>query len=198
MMIEELDNKILSVFTKICHKIQSITGKNNYYFAKIIAYLCATCTLIEATNYYYPILIKQTDFIVCLINILITFVLLRDAYICDKLESEKISRVKQYHIFFAKIDHGYIRLFLVLFYLLVGIIEIIEIITFINYNKSDYNIFLEIIYITYPFLFSILVYLLSVDPMPPNAGKIKELVLSFILGKQLALNKNEKKMVNPI
>lgn len=159
------DNRLLNFFTQICHKFQKLTGKNNFFLAKFFAYLAAVSTLIEVTNYYYPILSTPTSLFNCVVRIAFTLIFLALAYQCDKTEKDSLSDVKSKNMVLDLVSEN--RRFYLIFSLGTVVVKLSLI--------SHYIFSLpQLIFDLYFIFVCILCYLVSIEPLPPAKSKIKK------------------------
>lgn len=170
-MLEELDKNLLERFTKFCHWFQRMTGRTNFFLAKIVVWLLACSTIVSVVNYYYRVLVNETDLLSCVISIILTPLFLRDAYLCDKSEGDSLSTTKAKRRYTA--DFEWLRKYLV--FLIIFIVPAM----ISNLMESHFNPlqFLKEFYFWGIFLFS---YLANVDPLPPGKSKVREFAESLI------------------
>ncbi len=165
--LDVADSRILEAFTKYCHKFQVLTGKTNFFLAKINAYFLAGSTALEVSNYYWQFLGKPTIFFVLIVKITFTFLFLFLAYQCDKTEQEKTDNTKTANIFLMLFSKN--RKF---YFLAVTFQLIFRVSLFYEQGYTLTDLFQD----TYFFLAFCFCYFIAVDPLPPAKSKIKKLL----------------------
>ena len=112
-LIVRLDKIILSFFTKLAHSFQRLTGRTNYFLAKVFLFVLMTCVVIDVANYWFLFLGKYRTSILSLIfSSLLVWYFMDTIYNCDKADeglfSESNSRSK---IDFDFFESPYTRMF---------------------------------------------------------------------------------------
>ncbi len=92
-ILERIDALILSLFTKISHKFQIMTGRTNYFLAKVSLTLLGFQTLLAAANYWFPIDNRPTTAYYIISIFFVAVFISIDKNNCDK--AEKSSFVNQ-------------------------------------------------------------------------------------------------------
>jgi hypothetical protein len=85
--LEHLDERVLRLCTQFAHWFQRLTGRTNYFLAKIGVTMAAVSLLILIANYYFkflPVFILSPSWL--LLGIVMITSLLHDAYCLDKSE----------------------------------------------------------------------------------------------------------------
>lgn len=179
-MLKILDAKLMGFFTSFSHKFQRMTGKTNFFIAKIIAWLIASACFVEIINFFHRILLRETNLLSCIFFIIITIIFLRYSYKCKQSEENVFSGTKT-KIFF--LSHYIIRT--ILFLATCSSIPAI----FINISRAPIPIlqfYREFYLIGFPFF----LYFIEINPLPPAKSKVKkfiELILSFLKRKPVAV-----------
>lgn len=164
-MLERLDKALLRVFTRISHSFQRLTGKTNFFLAKLAAMFAICVALMQVINYWVPIFGKPHGLFFHLI-----FVMLMIHYTvqCDQAEDSILSggRVLPGWVFETRV-FGRRRFWLVLALIEVFLIMPLPI-------GEDRSVFL--VYLTRSIACNLAVfhYLISVDPLPPGTSKLQE------------------------
>lgn len=85
--LKTIDNFILGGFTKFAHAFQILTGKTNFFLAKIGTTMAALEVGIHAVNYFYPTLLgEKTNGLLFILYLWLLSILFRDTLNLDKAE----------------------------------------------------------------------------------------------------------------
>lgn len=173
-VVEALDSPILAFFTNISHRIQIVTGKTNFFLAKVA--LCAVIIdiMITILNYWFPLLEKQTNLIYTIFEILILFACISVTTECDRAEQSAQSDNPTK----SPLECSSVLRLTVLFFLCAMSIPMDIKSLMVSHGVfafKFYHLISDIAFIAY-------VYLISVHPLPPGKSKIREWIESFAAG----------------
>lgn len=189
--LEKMDNKILSYIEKFCHKFQKLTGRTNFFIAKIVAYFMLASLLCNNINFYTKILVDDTPIFAFITNGILSLLIFFDLYQYDLAERDKFRQVKQYRIFIMGSDGTLGNRFMLLIRILYFVFAIIAFPRLIkNLSISNYKFF-EIISYLYEIEFILLSYLISITPLPPSKSQISEFI-SNIFHSKILIPQNSK------
>lgn len=68
-----IDERILALFTKFSHWFQLLTGRTNYFLAKVCLFLVMSAWVIEGINYWIPVLDEKTYVIEVVLFVVLFF-----------------------------------------------------------------------------------------------------------------------------
>lgn len=166
--IEWLDEKILSFFTKVSHRFQILTGRTNYFLAKICMFVAGAGATLQILNYFHQILAHRTPLFLVVVYVGVIGYAVYRTLECDTFENDVLNRERiSVDIFSAEVA---LRVFFAFFTILSVPVVINEIFS----ARGILQTLLEIVDAFYvPSVFAYW-YLMSVTPLPPAQGKIKE------------------------
>ena len=93
-MFLALDQFIIKKFTRYCHLFQKLTGRTNFFIAKIASLVVATAAMLRVLAHYIHFLPHTPSMIDVFLCTWITVILLRDAYLCDRAEEDLLNSEK--------------------------------------------------------------------------------------------------------
>lgn len=179
-----LDAPILAFFTMVSHRFQWLTGKTNFFLAKIMIMWVAAGVIVEIGNYWFPVLGRATDTFDLVIHAIFLFFTVTYAIDCDSAEnlSNKTPRIKFY---FGPIISSPVFRILALGVSVLGL-------TIWNFFAIGIFIF-KLVELGVPVGFVAFIYFVSVDPLPPGRSKVQELKENFVFGlKRMVLLPTKK------
>ena len=180
-LIYSIDELILKWVTKIAHKIQDLTGRNNFFLAKIMLWGVIINCLVICFNYYFKVLVMDTDIISMILNIIIT--LIYSSFINRCTQAERASMESETPtMYFANGIMQKLTRFIITVYT-VGMlpINVYEII------KGNF-IFFEILHTSGYICLVLFTYLCVVTPKPPSKSKIKQWIEKMFKARFLPAN----------
>ena len=167
--MDALDKGIIRVFTRFCNWFQRLTGKSNFFLAKIVILLASVSCLIDGVNYFFHILPYEASGFLFVVNASLVGSGLYRAYFCDRAE-EKLFRGEG--IRFAQL-HTPQWFRLVLFFVAIFSIPSFSVVVT---AQNPVPVFLSNAWPTEMFLFF---YLTEVVPLPPGTSKVKQWIDSL-------------------
>lgn len=177
--IVAIDNLALSFFTKISHKFYRLTGRTNFFLAKLAICVIAASVMTVVFSYWFPsILGFQPSLFYVVISGIVSILCLFVMIICDKAEKSAFNdkRVR----LFSPLDYSPLNRVLWIFFAL--ILLFMELPMLFNSEKG-YFIF-KALYSAFPWAVVAFKYLISVDPPSPGKSKIREWIEAFSAGFQ--------------
>lgn len=173
---EQVDDEILSFFTKISHKFQRLTGRTNFFLAKCCISVFGIGLLLHIANYWFHFLNHKTKWTDFIFLILVPFLLL-DTKALDEVEEKKFSSEAAQKPFLYTCWHGYLlRLFaLAIAFLMLGLI----ILTVIDMVPIKSKLFEIIDTVSGWPAIACYNYFSIVVPLPPGKSKIREWIENF-------------------
>ncbi|TSC74567.1 MAG: hypothetical protein G01um101444_253 [Parcubacteria group bacterium Gr01-1014_44] len=84
-VLEWIDAKILSFFTKISHKFQRLTGRTNFFLANICLTVLAMQVVLRIVNYWFPVITQETTGFDLLFSFLLACFISSDKKVQKKL-----------------------------------------------------------------------------------------------------------------
>ena len=179
-----IDGKILAACTKFSHWFQRLTGRTNFFLAKIGVFVTAFSTLVETINYFTNFLWFKTTLGFLLILLLLNLFLISDAIRCDEAENKSLTSEERTDFFRGRADR-FNRILWLLFSLyywtiwfpmnIVAHPKHVDVLH-IGMNAAA-NVFSPGLAIFY--------YFICVVPLPPGKSRVKEWLEKF----RLAFNK---------
>lgn len=177
-LVITVDTILLSFFTKISHKFYWLTGKTNFFLAKIAICILVASSMTVVFNYWFPLMLGYSvplPFII--FYTIISISLLKKMNLCDKAENFIFNndRVKVFH----PMDYSLPTRFL----WICGTILVIFLLFVITTSSDGYFIFKALAYAYTPTTMAFY-YFIAVDPPAPGKSKIREWAESFSAGFQ--------------
>ncbi len=172
--LKMLDSAILAFFTKIIHRVQIVTGKTNFFLAKLA--LCAVTidVMILIFNYWFPLLGEQTNAIGTVLCILVFLLFISMMTKCDQAEqAAQSNNPTKFMIEFPPfVRFGWILC-------VSSIVFPTEIVRLMDANGIFIFKFWSLIG---SIGFVAFIYLVNVHPLPPGKSKVREWIKSFAAG----------------
>ncbi len=159
-----LDERILALFTKASHKFQTLTGRTNFFLAKIFILVSMTGVALCTMNYWFGFLGAHLASVAQVaVGMLMVSVLAWDVHRVDKADQRLFSgtRTMATDILPAH-DRGFRMLLLLLF--MVGILLSYQVFFL---DRSGVLLF-KIIHHFFPLELAIAAYFSAVVPLPPR------------------------------
>lgn len=176
-LLETIDARLLALFTMFSHKFQRLTGRTNFFLAKLSVALVMLSVAVELVNYWIPILSRKSTLFNVATNGIIAIWLVMCAYQCDEADNQLFSSEKAKYDFLAFwVDPSILR---IMWLCLSWVALIIYTPTLFAPKVS---IIFDIIDFSYAHGGALFYYFLSVDPLPPGKSKIREWVEAFAAG----------------
>lgn len=94
---EVIDAMLLRSTTKFSHWFQRLTGRSNYFIAKIGVFISAITTLIEISNYFSQFLWRKTGFMILVFCVVINIMTFIEANALDKADESLESETRVLH-----------------------------------------------------------------------------------------------------
>jgi hypothetical protein len=175
--LEPTDSLILKLFTNISHKFQRLTGKTNFFLAKIATVIVGSAIFMDLINYWLHVFEPPPSLISVIINggMLVWMFLLMS--VCDIAEQNALSSERTKTDFGSLTREPWFRLLLAfnVFMIMIMLPRFYPVLT-----KTQF-IAMLIRSLGYIAMVSFC-YLINVDPLPPSKSKIKEWIESFAAG----------------
>lgn len=171
---DDIDNVLVSFFTKISHQFQRLTGKTNYFLAKCCVIAMTISVLVPLVNYWIHILNKHTDLFKLVLSISISTLNIVVAVCCDEAENQAQQgalHTKPMIAAFVPTEIGR---------LLWAVLAFIDIVTLPIFLVGAAHPILEMINRTFSFWCFTEYYFISVTPLPPCTSKITEWISGFM------------------
>lgn len=185
-MLTWIDDYLLSFFTKLSHKFQKLTGKTNYFLARICLIGILVSTVISCLNYWFPLLAEDAYQNIPMAPVIMTPILLitvaNQMYKCDEEDKNLLLRSDIKTRPFSEVSTFGSRMFF-------GILAIFDLLGFYKIlflDESGVLIFklMHNFFTVYVFFY---LYFVIINPLPPGKSKVQEWVESFSAGfRQLA------------
>ena len=177
-MVAKLDAFILDRLTRFCHWFQRLTGKTNYFLAKIFLFLALNSILVRIINHWIPLLGYETYlFFEILIALVIFPLYINDIYSCDKSENRLLSgnELSKERFYSVNLNSIFWRILWLL-------LALIDVLSFISVFYTQRGVLLFKLLDDFALFIFLVSYLLNVEPLPPGKSKIKEWIESFQTG----------------
>ncbi|MDO8676750.1 MAG: hypothetical protein Q7K16_03860 [Candidatus Azambacteria bacterium] len=177
--VTSVDNYFISLFTKFTKWFMQLTGRTNFFLAKIVTCFIIAGMMTMIINFWFPLLhYYPTSIPDVIIGSIVLFICLKNLIFCDRAE-EKILSDERVKVFGGPLNTPIIR-FVFLVMITMAYINIPGILMIILDAKGI--LIFKIIYITLPLAMASFMYFLAIDPPMPCKGKIHEWVESFAAG----------------
>jgi len=167
-----LDEGVLALCTKFSHWLQRLTGRTNYFLAKIGVIMSFFSILTEIFNYFQPILRYPTSLFSVVIDCLVVTNCVARVWDCDKMEEANGTSDTQIK---SRWDNPTWRLIWLIFtaWDLYGTIGLI--------NTHSHIPFLPLELVSQSFAIDLAVfyYFVAVHPLPPGKSKVRQWVESL-------------------
>lgn len=171
--VTSVDNYFISLFTKFTIWFMWLTGRTNFFLAKIALCFMIASMMVLVMNYWFPVLGSSTGAWHIMFAVIASISFLIELNQCDRAEKNVFSN-KRVLFFIRTPTIRFIILmmsFTVIPWLLADIIS----------EKKGILIF-KIISDAYVIVFPAFLYLTSIDPPTPGKSKIREWAESFAAG----------------
>lgn len=173
-VFERIDTKILSLFTKFSHKIQIITGKTNFFLARLVIIIMGISVVFFVLNIFTPLSSTRADPLLGgLAGVFWIYAVSKDWNKLEQAENDSLSEVPAKTRFFIKGEDCFSRILWGFFSILFSR----PLVNGILHPKIHWVI--EIILHSFLFMITIYVYLTSVTPLPPGKSKVRQWLESF-------------------
>lgn len=166
--LEILDERILALFTKFSHWFQRLTGRTNYFLAKVFLFVAVYCQLLVILNYWFRILTAPSNLVDIVLGSLLICTAAENAITADKAESHLFSEHETKPYIGVFVDK-YVRIFAIaitIFGLATGAFLWSEVV-------QKRSLLLDtIVGLWWVYCLSA-IYFASVDPLPPGKSKVR-------------------------
>ncbi|MEK7560169.1 MAG: hypothetical protein AAB522_02625 [Patescibacteria group bacterium] len=182
-ILERVDGKILEFFTKISHKFQRLTGRTNFFLARLCLSGMAIGLLLSVISYWIPLLHRKTNLFWVFVEIFVVLRLTFDVKELEKAEEQNFfGEVTQKPILRLLPVHNHIfRVFVFAANIFLTGIVLLAVATGI-FETATTTFFTIIDHVlTWPAA-TCFCYFAVVTPMPPGKSKIREWVENFASG----------------
>lgn len=186
--LRAIDGAILGFFTRMSHAFQRLTGRTNFFLARIMIIVISISLIVAICNYWIPILHRRSYSFEVAIDALVLLIFIWHFHYCKKAEEQVFSGNKTFlfRVPFDGFEKMGLMSFLRLFAASSGIISIIfySVGGFIGaYDPAGSALFI-FRFLDFAFMpvLSAYLYLLAVHPMPPGRSKIYEWIESLASG----------------
>lgn len=172
-----LDNWMLGLCTKFAHWFQRLTGRTNYFIAKIGLIIATFTVTLDVMNYFHPVTSHKVSLPLTILGAIILLSIPFDAMALDKADEH--SQLSKEKVGFRRLTNRstFIIRFLWLYFSTFDTIRAVA--TF----KPTLMGFVETAYIvcmSYGFL--IFYYFIAVEPLPPQKSKVRQWAEKFSFG----------------
>jgi len=174
-LIERCDQTILGACTRFSHWLQRLTGRTNFFIAKIGLGIATISILVEIANYFSKFLVHKTNLFDVAFGGLVVLALTVDVYLCNKAEEDTVTpeRFMPMIRMGPLMDNLLVRVLAVTTSILVITLRLVNI-----WPEMKYPL-LEVLYRLYGLGFTIFLYFIAVDPLPPGKSKVREWLEGF-------------------
>ena len=171
MTVGELDTAILARFTKFSHWFQRLTGRTNFFLARICLMVLALSVLVGIVNFWFPVLTHKTSSLSLFFNILWTVLISVDnKKIGEADDRAGVDDTPAKMIFFIRCP-GFARVLFILF-VFVGLAGTYGVLIDPKY-KAVVRVF-EILHNSFGAAIVCYYYLIDVTPLPPGKSKVRQ------------------------
>ena len=174
--IEWIDEKILAFFTRVSHRFQILTGRTNFFLAKVCLLLIAGVMMLDILNYLHQILAHPTPFLGFCGWLMLSLGAFDLVFWCDKLEHETLDNHDAVFHF-----HYMPPVFRVCF-LAAGCWHFFSNLPNVVGAHNALHAFLELMWAFFLPLMVVFNYFMAVTSLPPVQGKVKEWLQSLAAG----------------
>ena len=161
-MLEELDEWILHKCTQFSHQFQRLTGKTNFFIAKVFLSVVGCSAMVVVVNYWVPLLEHKSTLFSCVLNVVIVLVEASRVKKCQENEDRLYDGLT-----LNKLVGGGFYWRLIWVWLLIP-----DSITILFYSKSIFDILSNLFG---PAMCGA-VYFLAVTPLPPGTSKLGQMI----------------------
>jgi len=166
-----IDDHILKIFTDLSHGFQKLTGRTNYFLAKIALVITLVWVVVRIGNFFVPVLVIKTDFVeLVALGVLSLFLLLLFVE-CDRAEAHALRAAKSKYFFGPFLHEKWFRVFFMVVLTLIFILFPSVVLHGIFHPKVAW--YFEIIDLVGILAYTAFLYLINVDPLPPTKSKAK-------------------------
>ncbi|KKU50900.1 MAG: hypothetical protein A3H69_01135 [Candidatus Sungbacteria bacterium RIFCSPLOWO2_02_FULL_47_9] len=168
-----LDEKILALVTRMCHKFQRLTGRTNFFLAKLALLFVWMSIAVSTANFWLPLLHRKTDLFSLFLYVIISIGLLVDIKNCDKAEGQVLEKSKA-KVNFDSLSSSWMWRVL---WLAITLWDIV----YLPSSISDPKGFLlfKCIYFLFCPGFTTFYYFINVEPLPPAKSTVREWIEAF-------------------
>lgn len=175
-----IDNLILSFFTKISHKFYRLTGRTNFFLAKLAICVLVASTMTVIFSYWFPAILGfQPQSLLVALSGIVSVACLVNMVLCDKAEKSAFSdqRVRIFNPWYYSPLDRVIHVFMAL-------ICFFLIILYLNIDSGKGYFIFKALYSAFLPADVAFKYFISIDPPTPGKSKIREWVEAFSAGFQ--------------
>jgi len=170
--IEVVDAKILDAFTRFSHRLQRFTGRTNFFFAKLCAFIVTLALVMDILNFYHQVLVMKTSLFVIVLDCMLCIIMFLLAISCDQAENTAMSSERAVHPLLVPDPFSRI------IFLVASVVSSFAFIFFVSFGLTRYPI-LEVIDRCFCPAFCAYEYFISVNPLPPGKSKVREWIDGF-------------------
>lgn len=171
-LIIKIDAVFLAFFNRIARAFARLTGKSNFFLAKIAVWLVIISAMTTALNYWLPILARKTNPFIAALYGYAALLFLTDIYRCDRAE-DAATNDERTRIFSPAIYSPIFRALIVIMGVITAPSAIFDI-------ASSAGIMLaKILDNSYMPAFAAFIYFASLDPPQMGKSKVREWVEGF-------------------
>lgn len=172
-LLEAVDSKLLAFFSKISHRFQKLTGRTNFFLAKMAVCILALSSLTIIADYF----LSLAGGLISVISAIMTLVSMIEVIFwmggCDEAENRVYAEERSKYDFGEHIDSIWWRTgSAALSILWVGP-------TLLHLASPKGTLPFKILFGLYAPAITIFSYFIVVDPLPPGKSKIREWVEAF-------------------
>ncbi len=172
--LHKVDDALLGLCTRVAHAFQMLTGKTNFFIAKVGITIAAATVVLDIGNHFYPILHREDSGVMIAFGLMIIPFFYQDAMHLDEVDRSHLSEervaVKGHTdrssflkrivwLFFSGSDTLYV--FLMLYWI------------------KDYKLIDSLDSLGYTYGVCIFYYFAAVEPLRPQKSKIRQWVEKF-------------------
>ncbi|MDO8743305.1 MAG: hypothetical protein Q7J30_01995 [Candidatus Azambacteria bacterium] len=177
-LTKAVDDFFLSFFTKISHNVYWLTGRTNFFLAKLALCVMVASVMVVIFNYWFPAMLgyRSAPFQVAACG-LISMFCLADMVRCDKAEKSAFNdeRVRMFNPLYYSPSNRVLWIFIA------NIMLFLAAFLFIINQWKGYFIFNALDFAFSPAIVAFK-YFISVDPPSPGKSKIREWIESLSAG----------------
>ncbi len=179
-LVTSVDDYFLSLFKKFSDWFMRLTGRTNFFLAKISLCVMTASVMVDVINFWFLVLAKPTSILRAVLGGLVLMACYFGLVQCDKAEENSFSNER------AKFFSGIICTPIARFIFIITALMSADIIMMMVFSAKGIMVF-NIIRNLYSIALVAFLYFVAIDPPTLCKGKIKEWAESFAAGfKKLA------------
>src|SRR3989344_4942120 len=165
-----IDDLYLKFFTVFSHWFQRLTGRTNFFLAKIAAAVVLAQVAVSIGNYFSPVLSVKTDLFGLVMSGIATLILLMYFVGCDEAEARAFRGNNSKYLISPLVHERWFRLLSLIFVLFTS--PFIPHFIFKALTQNSKTWYFEMIDLLGAPAFTAFLYLVNVDPMLPQKSKV--------------------------